>query len=115
MVGQVLAALGIKPWQLYTSEARKRYFPLLGSRPIATIGAVEILETIRRIEARGALASAHRCLGYCGRIFRYAIATGRAKVNPAADLRGALPPARTKHFASITNPAEAGELLRAID
>jgi len=90
-------------------------FPWLGSRPIASIEAVELLETIRRTEARGALETAHRCLGYCGQIFRYAIATGRAKRNPAADLRGALPPVKSTHFASITNPETVGGLLRAID
>jgi integrase len=90
-------------------------FPWLKSRPISAIEADELLETLRRIEARGALDSAHRCLGYCSQIFRYAIATGRARRNPAADLRGALPPAKGGHFASITNPEGVGELLRAID
>ena len=78
-------------------------FPYLGRRPIGALEADEILEPLRRIEARGRLETAHRCLSYCGQIFRYAIATGRARRNPAADLRGALPPARGKHLASITN------------
>jgi integrase len=90
-------------------------FPWLRSRPITAIEADELLETLRRIEARGALDSAHRCLGYCNQIFRYAIATGRARRNPAADLRGALPPAKGGHFASITDPEGVAELLRAID
>lgn len=90
-------------------------FPWLRSRPITAIEADEPLETLRRIEARGALDSAHRCLGYCNQIFRYAIATGRARRNPAADLRGALPPAKGGHFASITDPEGVTELLRAID
>jgi integrase len=97
------------------SRLKNDIFPQLGSRPIASIEAVQLLETIRRIEARGALATAHRCLRVCGSIFRYAIATGRATRNPAADLRGALPPARTQHFASITDPDGVAELLRAID
>jgi integrase len=90
-------------------------FPRLGSRPIASIEAPEILDAIRRVETRGALASAHRCLSCCGRTFRYAVATGRAKRNPATDLLGALPPPKTAHFASITDPQEVGALLRAID
>jgi integrase len=90
-------------------------FPWLGSRPVAAIDAGELLETVRRIEGRGALDSAHRCLGYSSQIFRYAIATARAKHNPAADLRGALPPAKGGHFASITDPEKIGPLLRAID
>jgi integrase len=90
-------------------------YPWLGSRSIGALEADEILETLRRIEVRGALETAHRCLAYCGQIFRYAIATGRARRNPAADLRGSLPPARGKHLASITNPEGIGELLRAMD
>jgi hypothetical protein len=90
-------------------------FPWLGHRPIAEIEADELLQSIRRVEARGALDTAHRCLQSCGQIFRYAIATTRAKRNPAADLRGALPPAQGGHFASIVDPAGVGELLRAID
>ena len=90
-------------------------FPWLGSRPIGAIEAPELLETVRRVEARGALDSAHRCLGCCSQIFRYAIATTRAKRDPATDLRGALPPPVGGHFASITDPEAIGELLRAID
>src|SRR3984957_1412953 len=90
-------------------------FPWLGSRPIASIEADELLETIRRTEDRGARETARRCLGYCGQIFRYAIATGRAKYNTAAVLRGALAPVKSTHFASITNPDGVGGLLRAID
>jgi integrase len=89
--------------------------PWLGARPISAIEADELLGVIRRVETRGALDSAHRCLGTSSQIFRYAIATSRAKRNPAADLRGSLPPAQDNHFPSITEPDEVGELLRAID
>jgi hypothetical protein len=67
-------------------------FPWLGSRPIVSVESDELLETIRRIEARGALDSAHRCHGYCGQIFRYAIATARAKRNPASIFAGRFRP-----------------------
>jgi integrase len=90
--------------------------PWLGSRPISSIEADELLIAIRRVENRGALDSAHRCLGTSSQIFRYAIATSRAKRNPAADLRGALPPVpNDSHFPSITDLDQVGELLRAID
>ena len=51
----------------------------------------------------------------CGQIFRYAIATGRAERDPSADLKGALTPNKATHLASITQPRQVGELLRAID
>ena len=90
-------------------------FPWLGRRPIADIEAMEVLDVLRRIEARGALDTAHRAHQNCGQIFRYAIATGRATRNPCPDLRGALPAVKQNHYASITEPKAIGELLRAID
>ncbi|MGH8580654.1 MAG: tyrosine-type recombinase/integrase [Gammaproteobacteria bacterium] len=93
----------------------KDIFPWLGDRPITQITAPELLAVLRRVEARGALDTAHREHQYCSQIFRYAIATGRAERDPAADLRGALPPARGQHYATITKPEEIGALLRAID
>lgn len=93
----------------------KDAFPWLGHRPIAEITAPELLATARRTESRGALDTAHRVLQNCGQVFRYAVATGRAERDPSADLRGALPPARTKHYASIVEPSGVAELLRAMD
>jgi hypothetical protein len=68
----------------------------LAGRPIADLTAPELLTTVRRIEKRGALETAHRALGNCGQVFRYAIATGRAKRDPTGDLRGALPAGERK-------------------
>ena len=90
-------------------------FPWMGKRPIREITAPELLAALRRIESRGALDTAHRAHQNCGQVFRYAVATGRADRDPSGDLRGALPPVRDKHHASITDPKGIGELLRAID
>lgn len=87
-------------------------FPWIGARPIADVTAPELLKTIQRIEARGALETAHRALGNCGQVIRYAIQTGRAERDPSADLRGALPAVRGKHFAAVTDPKRVAELLR---
>lgn len=90
-------------------------FPWIGDKPVADLTAPVVLTTIRRIEARGRLETAHRALQNCGQVFRYAVATGRAERDPTSDLRGALPPTREKHMAAITDPVEVGALLRAID
>jgi len=90
-------------------------FPWLGSRPIADITAKELLATVNRIVDRGAVESAHRVLQNCGQVLRYAVATGRADRNPAADLRGALPPVKQTHHAAIIEPGAIGGLLRAMD
>lgn len=90
-------------------------FPHLGGRPVAEVTAPELLAVVRRIENRGAVETAHRALGNCGQVFRYAIATGRAARDPSADLRGALPPPKRTHFAAVTEPKLAAQLLRALD
>ena len=90
-------------------------FPWIGGKPVADLNAPEVLTTVRRIEARGRLETAHRALQSCGQVFRYAVATGRAERDPTGDLRGALPPTREKHMAALTDPAEVGALLRAVD
>ncbi len=90
-------------------------FPWLGARPVKTITAPELLAALRRIEAKGALETAHRVKQVCGQVFRYAIATGRAERDPSGDLRGAIPAASGKHMATITAPKEIAGLLRSID
>ena len=90
-------------------------FPKMGGRPITEINAPELLAVVRHIEKRGALETAHRALGDCGRVFRYAVATGRADRDPSGDLRGALTPVKGEHFAAVTEPSDVGALLRALN
>src|SRR5207248_643100 len=91
-------------------------FPWLGAKPIRDITAPKLLEAIRRIEARGALDTAHhRALANCGQVFRYASATGRGERDISADLRGALSSVRSKYHTTITDTKAIGALLRAID
>jgi integrase len=65
-------------------------FREIGSRPISDIDAPELLEALRKVETRGVIETARRLRQTCGQVFRYAIATGRAKYDPSAALRGAL-------------------------
>lgn len=90
-------------------------FPWIGERALREVTAPELLSVIRRIEVRNANETAHRTLQACGRVFRYAIATGRAERDPSRDLAGALAPVIERHHASITDPKGVGALLRAIE
>ena len=90
-------------------------FPWVCDRSIGKIEAPDLLACLRRVESKGNIETAHRALQVCGRVFRYAVATGRAQRDPTGDLRGAIPPAEEKHLASFTDPNELGALLRAID
>ncbi|MGF7156476.1 tyrosine-type recombinase/integrase [Novosphingobium gossypii] len=89
--------------------------PTIGSRPIADITAHELLKALKRLERKGHHESAIRARTFAGRIFRYAVATLRAQHNPADILRGALITPKVKHHAALLEPAQVGELLRAID
>src|SRR6185437_14679713 len=91
-------------------EARlKTYlYPYLGSRPISAIPVQELLAVLWRIEARGKNETAHRVRRLVSRVWRYAVATGRAERNITTDLRGALASVKAR-----TSP-RSGELLRAI-
>jgi integrase len=87
----------------------------IGDRPIGEITAPELLTVLRILEARGNYESAKRLRSLCGRVFRYAIATGVAARDPSADLKGAITTPTVAHRAAIIDPAGIGALLRAID
>lgn len=90
-------------------------YPFLGDLPLHEIEVQEVLAVLRKVEARGRYESARRMRSVISRVFRFGIATGRAKYDPARDLRGAIIVPKTKHFAAITRPKEVGKLLRDID
>ncbi len=107
----------VEPAQTAKTLARmeKDVFPWIGGKAITEITAPDVLSVMRRMDERDARYSAHRVRSEISRAMRYAIATGRAERDPCPDLRGAIPPAKETHFASITDPKEVGGLLRAID
>jgi integrase len=84
--------------QRVRSALEATLLPELGDRPIDAIEAPEFLALLRRIEGRGAIEVAHRTCQRASAVFRHAIATGRARRDPAAEVRGALArPARHRH------------------
>lgn len=111
-----LQTRNLKPDTLSMLRARVRTYlnPYIGSQPIGQITAPELLRALRKTEARGKNETAHRARAIAGRIFRYAIATGRAERDVAADLKDALAPVKGRNFAAITDPTRVGELMRAI-
>lgn len=90
-------------------------FPSIGSIPIDQIEPPELLDLLRKVEKRGAEEVARRLRQTIGQIFRYAIVTGRAKRDPAADLKGALKtPGRQEHHKSMPRE-ELPAFLGALD
>lgn len=84
--------------------------PYIGKRPVAKLDAPDFLECLERMQRRGVLETAHKVKTKCSEVMRYAVATHRAPRDPLVDLKGALPPVRVRHYASITFPAEVGAL-----
>lgn len=98
------------------SRLDRDVLPYLGKRPMLQIDAPEILTILRRVESRGAIESAHRIKTVIGQVFAYAVATGSATRNPAADLgAGALKVPVARPMAAVLKPADVGALLRNID
>jgi integrase len=94
-------------------QLERDLFPWLGDRRMADIEPVELLATLRKIEARGAFETANRELMLASLVWRYGVATGRVTRDITVDLKGALTPYRGKHFAAITDPSKLGELILA--
>ena len=92
----------------------KQLFPALSGRPISEIEAPELLTVLRIIEARGALELASKTLITAGQVFRYAIATSRAKSDPTRDLRGALKRREVHHYNALKE-SELPEFLKKLD
>ena len=98
-----------------TTLLEKDIFPFIGSMPISTIKPRDVLDkAVRKIEARGSIDTSHRAKQICGQIFRYAVAVGLTERDVTTDLRGALAAIPESHFAAITEPKQAGELMRSI-
>jgi integrase len=107
--GKAETTLGKLDWMLGL------VLPDLGLRPITEISSPDVLAVLRRVEARGQLETAGRLRAIIGEVSRYAIATGRAEVDPTFALRGALTTPKTKHRAAIVEPVALGALLRSIE
>lgn len=89
-------------------------FPYVGTRPIGEIKPLELLNVLRKIEKRGALEKMRKVRQRCSEVFRYAIATGRAEFNPAADLSSALEVHQSNHFPFL-KADEIPDFLRALN
>ena len=83
--------------------------------PISTIGPRDVLDkVVRKLEARGAIDTAHRLKQLCGQVFRYAVVSGLAERDVTTDLRDALTVKTKVHHPAITEPKLVGDLLRSM-
>ncbi|MEI1632429.1 tyrosine-type recombinase/integrase, partial [Escherichia coli] len=80
----------------------KDIFPYIGQQPVNEIKPLVLLNVLRRMESRGATEKAKKVRQRCSEVFRYAIVTGRAEYNPAADLTSAMSGHESKHYPFLT-------------
>ena len=80
----------------------KDIFPYIGQQPVNEIKPLLLLNVLRRMESRGATEKAKKVRQRCSEVFRYAIVTGRAEYNPAADLTSAMSGHESKHYPFLT-------------
>jgi integrase len=120
-----IGELWLKHWQgnksaRHSETTRNRLkgnvYPVLGERPIAEIEPMELVQLAKAIEERGASDMAKRILQIVGMVFRYAVAHGYSKRNPAAEIRPSdiLKPTRKQNMARIDSK-ELPALLRSIE
>lgn len=107
-----------RSWATSTAEwamegLEKDIFPVIGKRPITDILPLEMLDIFRCIEARGALVKMGKLRRYCSQVFIYAIATGRATLNPVVNLASTLSTPETQHFPHLSEP-ELPEFIRKL-
>lgn len=104
-------------WDKVERLFERDVYPYIGHLFIDDITTRQIIDIIKRIEARGAGETARRAHSQISRVFRYAVANGKASRDTAGDIdiTMVLKPVKQKHYATITDPVEVGKLMRAID
>ncbi|GMU49603.1 MAG: hypothetical protein AMXMBFR31_18290 [Candidatus Desulfobacillus denitrificans] len=89
-------------------------FPYVGNLPIRNVTAAHLLEIVRRVEGRGAETVALLVRQWASAIFRYAVATLRADIDPAAALRGAIHRPKVVHRKPMTRD-QIADFVRALE
>lgn len=122
---QSIAARWLEHWREGKSPRHADYverriesdiLPALGSRTVAEIEAPEVVAMVKAIQDRGARDLAKRALETTGQIFRYAVAHGYARRNPAAEIKPGdiLKTSQRVNFARV-DVKELPNLLRAME
>ena len=92
---------------------RNDVFGKIGGKAVDSITPPEILKILRKIESRGSLEIARKILQRMNAVFRYAVQTGRATYNPAADMQGVLKTKPVEHLPAVFD-SNLSQLLKDI-
>lgn len=109
----------IKEWtvQNQTRNAQKYLFPYLGKRDISGIAAAEITEVLRKVEDGGSLSVVKKLFQFCGQLWRYAVASGKAPHNIIADIdfKYTFKAKKQQNYPALTADSDLRALVLAID
>jgi integrase len=122
---EAVAEQWLEQWRIGKSERHVGYterrlaadvYPKIGHRAISDLQALELVQVVKAIAARGAVDLALRVHQTINMVFRYAAAHGLAPRNPAADVRPSdiLPSHKHKNYARV-GVGELPQLMRDID
>lgn len=106
-------------WSPYYLRQVERFmsadvFPQIGKLPIRSVTAAHLLKIIQQIEKRGAATVAIQVRQWSSTIFRYAVSTLRADVDPAAALKGAIHRPKVTHAKPLSRE-QLADFIRALD
>ena len=99
---------------------KKRWYLLdlaapLHNRSISEIAPAEVLYLLKSIEKSGRRETAKKMRSALSAVFRLAVVTQRAEVDPTTPLKDALVPPKVIGRAAITDEKQFGALLRSFD
>ena len=85
------------------------------AKDVKDLDVQDFLPVFRAQEAQGHFSYVHHIAGTAVQILHYARLSGYTKYNVLNEIHELLQPAKTKHFRTITDTAEIGKLLQAIE
>ncbi|OZB27460.1 MAG: integrase [Pseudomonas sp. 34-62-33] len=96
-----------------TRAFTKNLFPYIGRLPVRDVTSAHLLDCLRRMEKRGATYYAISLCNWLSQMFRFAVRTLRADVDPAAALYGAFVRKPVQHSQPMT-PEEIARFRRGL-
>ena len=108
-----IVAAKVKPqtFKQYKMVMDNHLMPALGDMHIKQIKPADLLQTIRRIEARNIFGTSKKAAQLCSSVLQYAIAMGIIEIDPIPSIRILLKPHRVVHRAACIEPEEFGKIL----
>ena len=111
-----IVAAKVKPqtFKQYKMVMDNHLMPALGDMHIKQIKPADLLQTIRRIEARNIFGTSKKAAQLCSSVLQYAIAMGIIEIDPIPSIRILLKPHRVVHRAACIEPEKFGKILHTI-